>query len=164
MLKCFNKIENYEYYENYECRHRVIFIVENKILCLGFLIIHYQKSFNIDIEVEYFSSSPFSNYIDMFRNSCVYQNFKEIVCVWTRLNLKYKNFEYCKNVLNDYILYKENIEGFLQLIEIGSRFRNQCVMHKFLLEVRKTIHDAVKSAFCDEHVLECEAFAQIIFT
>ena len=88
---------------------------------------------------------------------------KEIVSVWTRLNLKYKTFVYCEKILNYYILYKENIENYLIMIEIGARFRNKCVMHGLPFEVRKKIYDEVVKACCDGNLMECEAFAKRLF-
>jgi hypothetical protein len=93
----------------------------------------------------------------------VYENLREIICVWTSLNIKHKTLKYCDNILNEYIVYKENIEDYLKIIEMGSRFRNQCELHKLPLEVRKSIYESVKMTCCDGSMMECEAFAKRIF-
>ena len=86
-----------------------------------------------------------------------------MVAVWINLVLKYKRVQYCDNILNEYIWYKEKIEHYIQIIEMGSRFRNQCVMHKFPFEVRKSIYNAVLKACCNGKLMECEAFAKRLF-
>jgi hypothetical protein len=75
-----------------------------------------------------------------------------MVCVWTNLILKYKVVEWCEKILNDYILYDEMITDYIMMIQMGFRFRNQCSMHRFPSEVRKTIHEAIlNNTSCDGH-------------
>jgi len=84
--------------------------------------------------------------------------------VWTRLNIKYKNLKNCDNILNEYIWYQEkNIDYVLKMIEVGSRFRNQCLWHRLPFKVRKKIYETVVKAFCDGNLMECKAFAKRLF-
>jgi hypothetical protein len=166
-LKCYNEKDNYEFFENDDInvyRPRVIVYREEQDFMFRVYYESLKKSFDIDVCVDNFSTSPFFIYFRLFQNFYVYENLRETICVWTRLNIKYKNLKYCDNILNEYILYKEkNIEDYLKIIEMGSRFRSHCLLHKFPLEVRKSIYDAVVRAYCDENVMECEAFAHTIF-
>ena len=88
------------------------------------------------LDIGYFGKSPFFSDFGLLKNPYVYQNLKEIICVWTRLNLRYKRKNYCDTVLTDYILYKEKIEDNLKIIEMGSRLRRQCLLHRLPSEVR----------------------------
>jgi len=97
---------------------------------------------------------------NMCRNLYVIQNYKEIICIWIGLALQYKSFEIYENIIDEYILFKSKIEKFVQLIEMGSRFRNQCVMHKFPLEIREKIYNAIAKDWCKGHLFECKAFAK----
>ena len=100
---------------------------------------------------------------NMCRNLYVIQNYKEIICIWIGLALQYKSFEMYENIIDEYILFKNKIEKFVQLIEMGSRFRKQCcLMHKLPMEIRKKIYNALAKDWCIGHLLECEAFAKKI--
>jgi hypothetical protein len=174
LLNCFKEKENYDFYENYynwdcqcqsqNCTHKArIYHFYCKQQNLGFRVVYYPllKKFHITIENKNIHSSPF--YFKAFHNSYVYHHLKEIVILWTRLNIKYKTFDYCEKILNDYILYKQNIENYLIMIEVGARFRNQCIMHIFPLEVQKKVYDTVVKACCDGKLKECEEFAEGLF-
>ena len=87
-----------------------------------------------------------------------------MVAVWINLLLKYKEVEYCENILSEYILYNEQIKDYLRVIEMGSLFRNQCLLHRFPFEVRKKIYETVVKRFCGGHLLECKTVAKRIFT
>jgi len=97
---------------------------------------------------------------NMCRNLYVIQNYKEIICIWIGMALQYKSFEMYENIIDKYILFKSKFEKFVQLTEMGSRFRNQCVMHNFPLEIRKKIYNAIAKDWCKGHLLECKAFAK----
>ena len=86
-----------------------------------------------------------------------------MVAVWINLHLKYKEVEYCENILSEYILYNEQIKDYLRVIEMGSLFRNQCLLHIFPFEVRKKIYETVVKRFCGGHLLECKTVAKRIF-
>ena len=169
LLKHFNleNKKNYEFYENNEIdvyTPRVIIYCEDQDCMLRVYYNSLKKRFHIDVCVDYFSTEPYFTEFRFFRNSYVYQNLREIICVWTRLNIKYKNLKNCDNILNEYIWYQEkNIDYVLNMIEVGSRFRNQCLWHRLLFEVRKKIYETVVKAFCGGHLLECEAFAKRLF-
>ena len=101
---------------------------------------------------------------NMCRNLYVIQNYEEIICIWIRLALQYKSFEIYENIIDEYILFKSKIEKFVQLIEMGSRFRNQCLWHRLPFEVRKKIYETVvKAFFGDGDLMECKAFAKRLF-
>ena len=108
------------------------------------------------------SSHRVKRRFNMCRNLYVIQNYKEIFCIWTRLALQYKNFKIYEKNIDKYILYKNRIEKYVQLIEMGSWFRTQCCMHNLPMEVRKKICYAVARVNCGGHFLECEAFAKKI--
>ena len=114
-----------------------------------------------DMNDEYYSDKCV--YFKFLQNQYVHKNLNQMVAVWINLVLKYKRVQYCDNILNEYIWYKEKIEHYLQMIEVGSRFRNQCLWHRLPFEVRKKIYDAVVKAYCDGNLMECKAFAHKIF-
>jgi hypothetical protein len=109
-------------------------------LCNGQEPLHYLKLYfdlldaegllNLNEHVKYVRS------FDLYRNnSYLTQHFKKFICIWTRLTLQYENFEMYEKFVDEFILYKENIKKYVQIIEVGSWFRKQCWMHQLPIEV-----------------------------
>jgi hypothetical protein len=124
----------------------------------------------LGLYLELFSNGPlnlderakYRRSFDLYQNAYVTQRFKEFVCVWTRLALKYKNFKVYKRIIHEYIFYHKHIKNYVQIIEMGSQLRNQCVMHKLPVEIRKKIYDMILKQF-PEHLLECREFSKKLF-
>ena len=91
-------------------------------------------------------------YFKFLQNEYVHKNLNQMVAVWINLVLKHKQVQYCDNILREYILYKEKIEDYLQIIEVGSLFRNKSFMHRLPSEVRKKIYETVVKSFCGGQV------------
>ncbi len=163
VMKCFEERRNFDFFESssleyhkavlYSFEHKMRFTVEfNEI----------GKKFHIELDIDLFGKSPFVNEFNLFKNIYVRQNFLEIVFVWARLNLRYKRKTSCERVLDDYILYKEKIKNYVKIIEMGSRFRKQCLMHNMPMEVRKNIYDAILKTSIRQ-LLRCNAYAKKLF-
>ena len=77
-MTCFKETENFEYRrKSGHMHHRVVvYCREEEIRS----IINYDRlsrSFNINLDTGYFSSSPFFNHFDMFRNSYFNKTLKK---------------------------------------------------------------------------------------
>ena len=74
--------ENYDFYENYEIdvyRPRVIVYCEQQDFMFRVYYDSIEKTFHIDVCVDYFSTSTYFTDFRLFRNSYVYENLREII-------------------------------------------------------------------------------------
>ena len=88
-------------------RPRVIIYCEDQEFMFRFYYDSFKTKIHIDVCVDYFSTSPYFTDFRLFRKSYVYENLREIVCVWTRLNINYKSFKYCDNILKNIFCIKK---------------------------------------------------------
>ena len=124
----------------------------------------------LELYMELFSSQPLnldeacinSRNFDLYRNIHVTQHFVEYICVWTRLALKYKNFEIYEKIIDEYTFYREIIKNYVQIIEMGSRFRKQCWMHELPMEIRKKIYYWIPKIF-PKQLLKCREYSKRLF-
>ena len=137
LVKSQNEIKQYEYVETITKKWKEFAVFDKK---KGFIFdVFHDLSANdllIYLEISHVGGNrSVKRRFNMCQNLYVIQNYKEIICIWTRLALQYKNFKIYENIIDQYILFKNKIEKIVQLIEMGSLFRNQCVMHKFPMEI-----------------------------
>ena len=171
LLKCTEyAYNNFEYHEYENLIHNSFSITFEKEDWCSVFSFYFKKdgvfkiglrTCGIDINEEFYSSKCL--YFKFLQNDYVHKNLNQMVAVWINLVSKHKMVEYCENILKEYILYKEKIVVYLQLIDLGSRFRNKSFMRRLPFEVRKKIYETVVKRFCGGHVLECKAFTEKIF-
>ena len=148
--------------EDDKIKHLISFTFSNGDNCLFCFYKTSENTLDIRLMSGKLVNPDFQWFIfDKCRNTNVFQNLREIVSVWINLALKYRNPTVIKYILNNYISYKARIEKYLKIMEIGSRFRKQCLMHQHPIEGRKKIYDAVLKTSPGQ-LMECREFSKNI--
>ena len=172
-LKYFKHWKNYEYLEKYEQGTETVFVFyddPNSEKGFLFVVVHDPYTEYIGIHLKVYTECFFKSdeharafrSFDMYQNLYVTQHFKEFVCVWTRLALEYENFEVYENIIDEYTFYREIIENYVQIIEMGCRFRKQCWMHELPMEIRKKIYYWIPKIF-PKQLLKCREYSKRLF-